>query len=174
VSENPIPYRYRESSFRRFESDIHYIVDKYPTIVIITPHGSYEAYTARCRDACRAYIKSDWQSGISRTRLAEIFTDISFAVTPTGVVVGPKATVRKLQTSLVNSINKTVESEGMRQVNISVLDKELLRAVCVCLDRGVIELTVILDGCNETIKKALEDQYPNLAIEQNGSDWFMV
>lgn len=62
-----LPHRLRETSFRRFEHDIAFIVDRYPMVVELDYKSkgySVLTYEARLRDAMKSLFENGWSTTI--------------------------------------------------------------------------------------------------------------
>jgi hypothetical protein len=76
---NPLPYRHRESSFRRYEAILAKAVASYPDQVEIDPKWlnlSPATVAARLRDARFSLYTYRWTTKIDMARFDEIYTNL--------------------------------------------------------------------------------------------------
>ena len=107
----PLPHRFSEKSFRRYEPIIATVVSEFPNVTLVRPSDlelSAETVRGRLRDAITSLRTHMWQTKIDVTRFAAIYPAIVVSLRPDGMVaVGDEHTVKNQVVEPFNAIDPT-------------------------------------------------------------------
>ena len=96
-----LPSRYSEKSFRRFESTIKTIVERFPTSVELDPplwSLSLSTLSNRLRDAIKSLHLNHWKTIVNINKLDEIYINLVVSEQTGRVVIGDRITIRNSKT----------------------------------------------------------------------------
>ena len=132
-----LPYRFRESSFRRFEPHINDIVNCFPGPITIDPTPlSQVTFSCRLRDAMKSLSLNRWQTEISMERFDRIYRDIVVSEGQGVVRVGSSDTIRNNKPLI--PCGKVTETSGTKFVELIYPDLGLFVAACLMVDRKIL------------------------------------
>lgn len=99
IQPTQLPYRFRESSFRRYECHIFAIVSAFPARVVFDPQADEQlspvTFACRLRDAMRSLVVHSWTTAIDLDKLKENYNQIVVSEQTNGkVAVGSRDALR--------------------------------------------------------------------------------
>jgi len=86
-----LPWRFRESSFRKYEQSIASIVKSWPLPVVFHPTSSPETFSCRLRDAIKSLREHQWPTTILMSQFFAICDEIVVGVRGDTVIAGPES-----------------------------------------------------------------------------------
>ena len=149
---NDLPYRFRESSFRRFEPHINDIVNCFPGPITIDPTPlSQVTFSCRLRDAMKSLSLNRWQTEISMERFNRIHCNIVVSEGHGVVRVGSSDTIR-INKPLI-PCGKVTETSGTKFVELVYPDLRLFIAACVMVDNKILNQVRAIGVEDEWLEK---------------------
>lgn len=176
-TEKPIPWRFSELSFRRYEPIIAQAVTIYPDSFTINARVSYElspiTFACRFRDAMKSYKTYAWPSTlIDRDKFMLRYTEIAISeiATPGLLTIGDKKQLKKpsvLQVHPAISMIKQYTSFDHEPINITT--EEEFDLVCKLAAGRLLSSEIKIKSTTkdlQTLKTKYEQQY-DVSVEYN-------
>lgn len=135
-----LPWRFRESTFRLYESTIATIVEQFPTPVTFNPTVSTETFSCRLRDAMNSLKEHNWTTFINMQRFFLIHPQVRVCVRGTQVIAGD---VRAIQMALKKTIGHEPAVGVVRETLVDPREDLLLATITLHHYRLRTEPTVI-------------------------------
>lgn len=171
-NNKPIPWRFSELSFRRYEPIIAQAVTIYPDSFTINARVSYElspiTFACRFRDAMKSYKIFGWVSTlIDRDKFMSRYTEIAISEisTPGLLTIGDKKQLKKpsvLQVHPAVSMVKQYTSSNHEPINITT--EEEFDLICKLASGRLLSSEIKIKSTNQTqdlqtLKTKYEQQY---------------
>jgi hypothetical protein len=91
--EKNLAYRFRESTFRQYETHIHEVVDRYPDVVMFKP-PNLETFSCRFRDSMKSLVENGWETSIDIGKLLASYNQIAVSIRGDIVLIGNRTSLR--------------------------------------------------------------------------------
>ena len=139
-----LPYRFRESSFRRYEPHIAEVVASFPDPVTIDPSPlSPVTCSCRFRDAMRSLKKHCWETKIDFGQFDRIHPNVVVSEGEGKVLIGPKWVVGRNRVTNAGIILQSSETRKVKLLRMYQPEDCALKAACVLQWCGIIERIVL-------------------------------
>lgn len=163
----PVPHRFQERSFRRYEAILVKVQNAFPTSVRFRPvEFATETVSCRIRDCVTAFLRSDWVSEVDRDWLQDYWNDLVVSHDGTWITIGKRS--GRNQVEKCNIVLDTGGAEGVTRIVLTRPPPKVFDAICVLIDAGVIMEPVLVkdldEGTINYITKTLL-VYPNLLMQ---------
>lgn len=159
-----LPYRLRESSFRRFELVIKAIVERYPDKTTFNPQSAIDKPLAQCTFACRlrdamhSLLDNKWKTIIDFEKFTQIHPQLDVSEQPDGLVaVGPRESLKAPAMPRVPEIHNMVVEDVQVVIHLETLaERKLIALLASC---RLLRHKVIISGLSDADVQDLEAQY---------------
>ncbi len=164
----PLPHRYRESQFRRYEHFIARAVSTAPAAILCDPklfNIAATTFAARLRDAIKSYHDNNWPSStISRPAFDILYPSLTVAHRADGtVLLGDRNAIRGYQ-SIGNPAPIVPEASSI--VTISVIHLTAAELIMQLSHRRLLAPRLILTGLTEVDVDTYQQKY-DIALDRN-------
>lgn len=163
----PLPPRFREAAFRKYEQTIADIVRGFPNPRIFLPPGSPVTFACRLRDAIRSLRENQWTTIVPLAAFFQCVDEIVVSEKSDGsVIVGNSETVKTPGTNPTIRIKTQALVIDIRRFQDLVLFDYVLTAAVVLLHHRIlttpIEIQIVDAGNHLTVETSvahLEETY---------------
>lgn len=165
------------SSFRRFESDIALILDRYPKETTINPHPfSTSTYISRFRDAVNSMELNGWTSELfTLSKCNEVFRFRKFDG-PFIVTHGPHKTVRIGPGRKAELTSQFIQSTSLAlsgSTTFDAADEELFSAIVALKERELLSSNVSFHNLTPSQLERLENS-PVIAFDEESPGVYIL
>ena len=170
-----LPYRFRESSFRFYESIIAAVVSGYPFTITIKAKLDYDlspvTFACRFRDALRSYYQHNWKPTIiDRTVFERIYPSIAVSEQSSmGLLrIGDRETLRTPAIALLhNSLGSTSHNAVVHEP-IAIVTADEATLLCTLAEKRLLACEVKCTGFTPIMIQYYEQKY-DISIEHDAT-----
>lgn len=173
--QHHLPYRFRERTFRTYESAIAAVTKAYPGVITFNPKLNYnqttETFSCRFRDAMRSFAEHAWHSTIiDHAHFITICDSISVSTFYTGglIRIGDKDELKRPALDVLNMpsrINLPIDSDVILKLNLCESANEL-DLICRLAALRLLSNELKCTGFTEQDKTYYENKYDvSIAID---------
>lgn len=172
---NPIPWRFSEACFRRYEPAITDALAAYPKVIAYEPQSSLETFTARFRDAIRGHIKHRFSpSTVDPDILARLGERLSCISQDGKVLIGPLSALKLHKpTAPVKGHRAPLLHEGDFVIDVSKTPDAFIWIASLFQSRAMTpQPSVILTNCPALALARFSSW--DVAFEEVGPDTYRI
>lgn len=174
------PHRLRESSFRRFELDIAYIVTSYPSVIELSYKDkgySILTFEARLRDAMKSLFDNGWATvTIDMVKFVQNYQDIVISHQGEKLFAGGRReiSIKRSGRDLIHDITGISTPEPSPSAD-SIFDVDFNGASLIAqLAAARVLLPIRIGGVDESAVEQLEQNYDVGFTKNSDGTWTVL
>lgn len=166
---SPIPHRFREASYRRYEIIINQAVEAFPNCVTFKPSDFQLAsvtFACRCRDAMKSLKENQWNTFIDLAKFNTHFDTIVLSERTDGtIIIGSKESIAK---TAANALIPAFHIEAPTTLSSDIIllkSKDCKDLIMLLSHRRMLSPHILLAGLTPTEVTDYQNMY-DIAIEE--------